>query len=81
MIEPIITKPKPVICDKNKDPTATAAIPAKSNRMPPIITKIAITVTPVGRFFISNCSMPSEGIDIHIHFYVYIVQAITTIMC
>lgn len=77
MIAPIITKPKPMICDdRNKDPTATPPIPAKSNRIQPIITKTAITVTPVGRFFISNSSMPSEGVDIHIHFYVYISQDI-----
>ena len=76
MIAPIITKTKPVFCNINKDPTATAPIPAKRNRMPPIMTKTAITVTPVGRFFISNSSMPSEGVDIHIHFYVYISQDI-----
>lgn len=76
MIAPIITKPKPMICDIDKDPTATTPIPAKSNRIPPIITKTAITVTPVGRFFISNSSMPSKGVDIDIHFYVYISQDI-----
>ncbi len=76
MIAPIITKPKPTICDINKDPTATPAIPAKSNRIPPIIIKMAITVTPVGRFFISNSFMSSEGVDIHIHFYVYTSQDI-----
>ena len=65
-----------MICDIDKDPTATTPIPAKRNRIPPIITKTAITVTPVGRFFISNSSMPSEGVDIHIHFYVYIPQDI-----
>jgi hypothetical protein len=39
---------------------------------------MAITVTPVGRFFISNYSISSEGVYIHIHFYVYIfiIQAI-----
>jgi hypothetical protein len=37
---------------------------------------MAITVIPVGRFFISNSLMPSEGVDIHIHFYVYISQDI-----
>ncbi len=76
MIAPIITKPKPMICDIDKDPTTTPAIPAKSNRIPPIIIKMTITVTPVGRFFISNSSMPSEGVDIHIHFYMYISQDI-----
>ena len=76
MIAPIITKPKPMICDIDKDPTTTPAIPAKSNRTPPIITKMAITVTPVGRLFISNSSMPSKGVYIHIHFYVYISHKI-----
>ena len=79
MIAPIITKPKPMICDIDKDPTTTPAIPAKSNRIPPIIIKMAIIVTPVGRFFISNFSMPSEGVDIHIHFYVCISQDIQKI--
>jgi hypothetical protein len=37
---------------------------------------MAIIVTPIGRFFISNSSMPLEGVDIHIHFYVYISQDI-----
>jgi hypothetical protein len=37
---------------------------------------MAIIVTPVGRFFISIFSMPSKGVYIHIHFYVYIIQAI-----
>ncbi len=78
MIAPIITKPKPMICDINKDPTATPPIPAKSNRIPPIIIKMVIIVTPVGRFFISNFSISSKGVYIHIHFYVYIfiIQAI-----
>jgi hypothetical protein len=65
-----------MICDINKDPTATPPIPAKSNRIPLIIIKMAIIVTPVRRFFISNYSMPSEGVDINIHFYVYIIQDI-----
>ena len=78
MIAPIITKPKPMICDINKDPTAAPPIPAKSNRIPPIIIKMAIIVTPVGRFFISNYSISSKGVYIHIHFYVYIfiIQAL-----
>jgi hypothetical protein len=71
MITPIIIKPKPVICDKNKDPTATAPIPAKSNIIPPIITRTAIIVTPVGRFFTSNSLMPSEGV-IYIYISMYI---------
>jgi hypothetical protein len=76
MIAPIITKTKPVIYDINKDPTATPPIPAKSDRIPPIIIKIAITVTPVGRLFISKSSTLSEGVNIHIYFYVYIIQEI-----
>jgi hypothetical protein len=76
MIAPIITKTKPVIYDINKDPTATPPIPAKSDRIPPIIIKIAITVTPVGRLFISKSSTLSEGINIHIYFDVYITQEI-----
>lgn len=76
MIAPIITKTKPVIYDINKDPTATPPIPAKSDRIPPIIIKIAITVTPVGRLFISKSSTLSEGVNIHIYFYVYITQEI-----
>jgi len=76
MMAPIITKPKPVISDINKDPTATPPIPAKSNRIPPIIIKMAIIVTPVGRFFMSIFSISSKGVYIHIHFYVYTIQAI-----
>ena len=76
MIAPIITKTKPVIYDINKNPTATPPIPAKSDRIPPIIIKIAITVTPVGCLFISKSSTLSEGVNIHIYFYVYITQEI-----
>ena len=76
MIAPIRTKTKPLLCDINKDPAATAPITTKSNRIQPIILRTAITVTPVGRFFISNSSMPSAEINIHIYFYVYIIQDI-----
>jgi hypothetical protein len=59
----------------NKEPTATVPNPAKSNKIPPIIIKMAITVTPVGRFLFPNPQCNQKKL-IYIYISMYILYKI-----